>query len=565
MEIPIYFNHDWLSIMENKIKADGPWDKQEFFQLALEAAKSLLVPEFNSLACLAHLTHFTPYPHQIEAALKVITEMHGRAILADEVGLGKTIEAGLILKEYMVRGLVKKALILVPASLVLQWTKELNQKFSIPAVAQKKEYMWKQCDILVASLDTAKRPPNRDQVLEQEYDLVIVDEAHKLKNPKSKNYEFMLQVKKKYFLLLTATPIQNEIGELFHLVSLLRPGLLGESGTFADQFTQGKRRAKNNAQLQSLLKKVMIRTRRKDEGIALTKRHVYDFYLDLSPEEKSLYDGVTSFVKEYYRQEEGQMGGFSLITLQKEVCSSKEAAFFTLYNMFHKLPEHSLLKEKIGDLLEKIKAVRQHTKAKKMLELIQDINDKVIVFTAYRATQDYLQRVLHENGISSVPFRGGFGRNKKDWMTDLFQKQAQVLIATEAGGEGINLQFCNHIINYDLPWNPMRVEQRIGRVHRLGQTRDVHIYNLTTKGTVEAHILKLLYEKIDLFEMVIGELDDILARLNLTQTLEENLAEIIFQSESVREMEIKLENLSACIRSVKDNLQDHLTVEQKGG
>lgn len=563
MDIPILFKHDWLDVMEQKIKADGPWDQLEFFQLALKATKSLLVPDFNSLACLNHLNDFKPYPHQVEAALKVITEMHGRAILADEVGLGKTIEAGLILKEYMIRGLVKKALILVPASLVLQWTKELNQKFSIPAVAQRKEYMWKQCPILVASLDTAKRSPNREHVLEQEYDLVIVDEAHKLKNPRSKNYEFMLQVKKKYFLLLTATPIQNEIDELFHLVSLLRPGLLGESGTFSNRFVQGKRRTKNNAQLQALLNKVMIRTRRKDQGIVLTQRHVYDFYLDLSPEEKRLYEAVTAFVKEYYHEKQGQAGGFSLITLQKEVCSSKEAAFFTLYNMFHKLPEHSPLREKVGGLIEIIKEVREHTKAKKMLELIKEINDKVIVFTAYRATQDYLQHILHQNGISSVPFRGGFGRNKKDWMTDLFQKKAQVLIATEAGGEGINLQFCNHIINYDLPWNPMRMEQRIGRVHRLGQTRDVYIYNLTTKGTVEAHILQLLYEKIDLFEMVIGELDEILSRLNLAQSLEDNIAEIIFQSESEREMEIKLENLSACIRSLKDNLhqEDHLAAE----
>ncbi len=123
--------------------------------------------------------------------------------------------------------------------------------------------------------------------------------------------------------------------------------------------------------------------------------------------------------------------------------------------------------------------------------------------------------VLQQHGISSVPFRGGFKRGKKDWMKELFQNRAQVLIATEAGGEGINLQFCSHMINYDLPWNPMRLEQRIGRIHRLGQKNDVHIYNLATKHTVEEHILKLLYEKINLFERVIGELDEILTRINM--------------------------------------------------
>ncbi len=118
---------------------------------------------------------------------------------------------------------------------------------------------------------------------------------------------------------------------------------------------------------------------------------------------------------------------------------------------------------------------------------------------------------------SSVPFRGGFKRGKKDWMRELFQNHAQVFIATEAGGEGINLQFCHHIINFDLPWNPMRLEQRIGRVHRLGQENDVHIYNFAIKDTIEEHILKLLYEKIHLFERVVGELDEILTKLGLHQ------------------------------------------------
>ncbi|MDQ0337676.1 SNF2 family DNA or RNA helicase [Caldalkalibacillus uzonensis] len=565
MNIPIYFKHDWLPTLEQKIKDDGPWDKLDLFQLALQAEKSLMIPDFDSLACLDHLPNLTPYPHQIEAAKKVLTEMHGRAILADEVGLGKTIEAGLILKEYMVRGLVKKALILVPASLVIQWTKELTQKLAIPAVAQKKEYMWKQCDILVASIDTAKRPPHREHVLEQEYDMIIVDEAHKLKNPKSKNYEFMLQLKKKYCLLLTATPVQNEISELFHLVSLLRPGVLGDAPAFQKHYVKGKRQTKNNEQLQALLSKVMIRNMRKDGGVHFTKRFVHNIYLDLSPEEKTLYDAVTRFVREHYQQELGIANIFSLITLQKEVCSSKEATFLTLYNMFQKCGELSPLRQKIWELISLIKKIETHTKAQKMVELIKDIGDKVIVFTEYRATQDYLQRILYEHGITSVPFRGGFRRNKKDWMTELFEKRAQVLIATEAGGEGINLQFCNHIINYDLPWNPMRVEQRIGRVHRLGQKRDVYIYNLSTKGTIEAYILHLLYEKINLFEMVIGELDEIIDRLELNQSLEDNLTDIVLKSESTREMEIKLENLSHYIQSVQGRIKNQAQISAEQG
>ncbi|WP_202077975.1 DEAD/DEAH box helicase [Caldalkalibacillus salinus] len=545
--------------MQHKIKNDGPWDKQALFDLALQAEKSLMISDFDTLECLRHLPQLEPFPHQVEAAKKVITDMHGKAILADEVGLGKTIEAGLILKEYMVRGLVKKALILVPASLVIQWTRELTQKFAIPAMAQKKEYMWKQYDILVASMDTAKRPPHRDHVLEQDYDMIIVDEAHKLKNSKSKNYEFMNQLKKKYCLLLTATPVQNEIQELFNLVSLLRPGILGNTASFSKNYVKGKRESKNNEQLHALLEKVMIRNMRKDGDIAFTKRYVNNIQLDLSEPERKLYNAVTSFVREKYKQTNGASNAFSLITLQREICSSREATFLTLYQMYQKSAPDSPMRQKIWDLMSLIKAINTHSKAEKMMELIKQIDDKVIVFTGYRATQDYLQRVLYENGITSVPFRGGFKRNKKDWMTELFQQRAQVLIATEAGGEGINLQFCNHIINYDMPWNPMRVEQRIGRIHRLGQNRDVHIYNLSTKGTIEEYILFLLYEKINLFEMVIGELDEIIDKMKLKHSIEDSLTDIFLESDSNKEVEIKLENFTQYIQSIQEDVKQSKT------
>ena len=202
--------------------------------------------------------------------------------------------------------------------------------------------------------------------------------------------------------------------------------------------------------------------------------------------------------------------------------------------------------EVITELMQKVEQVTTNSKAEKALELIKNVDDKVIIFTEYRATQLYLQWYLQQNGISSVPFRGGFKRGKKDWMKQLFQNKIQVLIATEAGGEGINLQFCNHIINYDLPWNPMRLEQRIGRIHRLGQEKDVHIYNFATKNTVEEHILKLLYEKINLFERVIGQLDEILTRLEIGN-IEDHIKDILFHSKSDGEMRIKMENLTSII------------------
>src|SRR5699024_3976713 len=195
------------------------------------------------------------------------------------------------------------------------------------------------------------------------------------------------------------------------------------------------------------------------------------------------------------------------------ICSSREACYLSLQS----LAKDESKKEFVQPIIEKIAQLPHHAKAAKVVDLINQFHgEKVIIFTEYRASQHYLQWYLHQHGITSVPYRGGFKRGKKDWMRQLFKDHAQVLIATEAGGEGINLQFCNHLINYDLPWNPMRLEQRIGRIHRYGQEKNVHIYNFALRETIEEHIMNLLYEKINLFEQVIGNLDDILTELNIT-------------------------------------------------
>ncbi|OCA91089.1 ATP-dependent helicase [Bacillus sp. FJAT-27225] len=548
MSVKIEFDTSWQEDFLQRIDNDGPWGNWDLFKLAAGTSRYLAIPEFEGLQAPKYLPDLTILPHQLEAARQVVENMNGKAILADEVGLGKTIEAGLILKEYMIRGLVKKVLILVPASLVTQWAMELNSKFYIPAVTQKKSYVWEQCDIVVSSIDTAKRSPHRELVYKQDYDLVIIDEAHKLKNNKTKNYEFVQSLKKKFCLLLTATPIQNKIDEIFNLVSLLKPGHLGNESAFYDQYKKDSRSLNDDASLKELVNKVMIRNRRGDTGIEWTKRHVETMPIEFSETERTLYDAISSLRS---AGDWAQSSAFSVMTLQREACSSREAVYYTLKNMlFKKENPSSEYTAKIQELIEKVNQVERNSKAEKALELIQKINDKVIIFTEYRATQLYLQWYLQQHGISSVPFRGGFKRGKKDWMRELFEHRAQVLIATEAGGEGINLQFCSHIINFDLPWNPMRLEQRIGRIHRLGQEKDVRIYNLAVKDTMEEHVLKLLYEKINLFEKVIGELDDILVRLELGN-IEEHLADIFGHSATEGEMKIKMENLASMIEFAK--------------
>jgi SNF2 family DNA or RNA helicase len=544
----VQFDRTWHDTFLKHIQDDGPWANSELFSLAYLAEKERVIPTFHGLIAPGRLPQLKLHPHQVETARIVIEEMHGKAILADEVGLGKTIEAGLIIKEYMIRGLAKKVLILVPASLVLQWVSELNTKFYIPAVAQRKSYVWSQYDVVVSSIDTAKREPHCSIVMKQDYDLIIIDEAHKLKNHNTKNYQFVQTLKKKFCLLLTATPIQNRLNEIFYLCSLLKPGYLGSAESFAKNFKSGLRSVKNEEKLKALVNQVMVRNRREDTGLHWPKRIIKSFDIPFSHAEKIFYDSLTEL------RESSIVQPFSLLTLQREACSSREAAFVTLNKIYRSSASPDT--ERIWhQIFEKLNAISQNAKAEKTLELIQQINDKVIIFTEYRATQLYLQWFLKKNGISSVPFSGGFRRNKKDWMRMLFQNKVQVLVATEAGGEGINLQFASHLINYDLPWNPMRIEQRIGRIHRLGQENDVHIYNLATQGTVESHILNLLYNKIHLFEQVIGELDKILAHIDL-KDVDKQVQRIFEESESEGELKIKLDNLSSVINFEQNSLRE---------
>ena len=551
LPVPLHFQDDWVCELDNRLNNGGPWGDYPLFQLSLQAEEKNLITTFHEMQCLKHLPQLDPLPHQLDTAHKVLFEMSGRAILADEVGLGKTIEAGLILKEYFVRGLIKKVLILVPASLVLQWVRELNAKFGICAVAQKKAYSW-QAEVVVASIDTAKRPPHHELIMSYDYDMLIIDEAHKLKNKKTSTYQFIMKLRKKYCLLLTATPVQNNLSELYNLITLLKPGQLGQQQQFCNNFVVDKRVPKNETELKEQLSKIMIRNRRGEGLVKFTQRRVTNVNLALSTEEKTLYDEVTRFIKEQYTKAAGNMSSmFSLVTLQREVCSSRDAVFVTLVNLSKKLSPDCPTRGRIWDLIGHIKAIKENTKAEKTIQLIREMKEKVIVFTEYRATQEYLLNYFKQNGLTAVPYRGGMNRGKKDWMMDLFKQSVQVMIATEAGGEGINLQFCHHMINFDLPWNPMRVEQRIGRVHRLGQKNDVHIYNLSTKGTIEEHILTLLHEKINMFELVIGGLDVIVERLEKKESIEKSLYKILLESADEKDLASRMNTLGHCFNDVK--------------
>jgi len=538
--VMIIYNRDesFLPQLENALEHHQSLTNWQLFSLLYSYKKESAIKSFDQLQSLRYLRHITFLEHQVEAANKVINEMNGRAILADEVGLGKTIEAGLILKEYLFRRLVKRVLILVPSSLVNQWVQELYEKFYIQATVYRKNYRWDEYPIIVCSLDLAKRSPHREEILKIKYDLVIIDEAHRLKNQKTLNHTFVRSIKKKYCLLLTATPIQNDVLELFNLVSIIKPGLLGNYSHFKK--TYGKPTAKNKQHLHQLIQNVMVRNRRKDTILDDVKRNIETIWMDFSKEEQQAYDRLANTLQ--------KTATFAKLTYLKELCSSREACYLSLQK---REPDH--LQNEVEQVMEDIAALPHHTKANKLVEIIQQIgSEKVIVFTQYRATQYYLQWYLQQHNISAITFYGGLKRGRKEWITTLFKNHYQVLIATEAGGEGINLQFCSHMINYDLPWNPMHVEQRIGRIHRYGQKQHVTVYNFAIKNTLEEHVINLLYEKINVFERVIGELDDILERLNI-KSFDTEMRDIIQESNSVGEAKIKLNHLLHVIEDVTEN------------
>lgn len=533
------------------------WDSWEAFQIHVQGEEMTLSKGFEELLVLTHLQEhwrkngFLHYPHQIETVKKVISQLRGRAILADEVGLGKTIEAAMILKEYMLRGLVKRFLILTPASLCRQWEAELREKFEINSLIARRDFEWSQYNHLIASIDTAKKEDNRNEILKQYFDMVIVDEAHKLKSSNTQNFQFVNSIQKKYFLLLTATPLQNDLKELFNLITLIRPGQLGSYRNFKKNYVVDKRKTKNVNELKNLLGEVMIRNKH-GANIGFTKRNVQNIPIILSDLEREMYDRTTAFIRNCLTKRTNAMSALPLLTLQREICSSTFAAIITLYKLVNKVQIDESEQEEAVALLRLAQQIKDNAKMAVVEELVRKTPEKVIIFTEFLGTQSYIRTRLEQAGILTLAFDGHLSASKKEFTKYQFKEfpQYRALVCTESGGEGINLQFCNTMINYDLPWNPMRLEQRIGRIHRLGQERDVFIYNLSIKDTVEEHLLKLLDEKVKLFHSVIGESDRVIGKLCSGKSLESRIMELVFKSETHEQLSQNFEQLGAEIETL---------------
>lgn len=544
----ILYNGSNLNILRKLVKNEySPFKETSLIHSGEEFTAGMCS---KSLLSLATCFGVSTYEHQVQTARTVIEKMNGRALLADEVGLGKTIEAGLILKEYLLRGMARKVLILTPASLITQWQQELKTKFDLSFKNHLEIESWDESDLVISSLDTAKSMKNQKLVQGIKYDLLIVDEAHKLKNKKTKNWKFVNSINAKYLLMLTATPIQNDLIELFNLISILRPGYLSTVQRFKEEFLaeRDKRMPKNSTKLKEVLSDIMIRHRRNDTFIKFPQRFVHTHSIELNENEAILYRELTDFIRKRYftlptHKNPRGINRLTLILLQKLMGSSTHA----LANALRKMLKSNFYKDEfdqsLNRLLDLANNVKISKKAEVLLKILKSANDKVIIFTQFRGTQDYLLELLKKENYSVAVFNGQLSQTEKDACIESFRGEKQILLSTESGGEGRNLQFCKFLVNYDLPWNPMRIEQRIGRIHRLGQTEDVHIINLSAKDTIESYVLELLDKKINLFRLIIGELEMILGNMNSKRTLEQIIIDIVTLSSSQDAMKKKFKTL----------------------
>ena len=444
--------------------------------------------------------------YQMRTALRVLGPLRGRALLSDEVGLGKTIEAGLALKEWLTRGMVKRFLVLTVPSLVDQWEEELSDKFNLAtattnhaAFRSDAEKFWRENSGIIASLHTVKQPAHLEIARGIPWDLVIVDEAHYLRNRESQAWQAVNALPRRFLLLLTATPVQNSLEELYNLVTLLQPGQLPSPKEFRARFMDPKRPRQPRApeELRRLLGQVMIRNTRANAGIALPPRRAETALFEPEPAEREFWEKWEAELRaELAALPPGQQTLWGRLLLQ--AAGSSPAAWRAALEKFPNRVRAAAWREHAP-------LAGSWKKKCKLLPPLAGGEGGVVVFTQFLGTQAALAESLRAADVETFVIHGGTPAAERQPITELFQKRGGALLLTHSGTEGRNLQFCHRLVNFDLPWNPMEIEQRIGRLHRLGQQHPVRIYNLVQRGTLQEHLLQILQEKLNLFELVVGE------------------------------------------------------------
>lgn len=500
--------------------------------------------------------------HQLDAAHRALFQMGGGALFADEVGLGKTIEVGMVLKETDFRETHDSFLILTPAQLAPQWQEELQNKFGLDFVCNYDEEFagFDAHDKVVASIDTAKTSSHMDIVTSRRWDVLVVDEAHYLRNADTQRYELIQELDYGNAYFATATPIQNDITDLYNIINLVRPGLLGSASEFKrHHLVDGDpTQIRNEQDLKSKLDRVMIRNQREETDIDFTNRNVRTNSFTPSDAEMALYNQVTEFVKSNYSKQQAKH--LVMLLLQKEVVSSPEAVRSTVDGWVNG-DGRRVTKRERDELKEIQKAadkIETTTKQKRLQQIINTVKERMevprlVVFTQFRATQDEIEAGARATGLPVHVVNGDLSSTRKAAKVTEFEEEGGVMVATDSISEGRNMQFCNILVNYDLPWNPMKVEQRIGRVDRIGQEREVQVYNLALEGTIENKVLDKLYGKIDLFSQSIGGLREILSRKEQSGSdFEREIFENLRKADDEVELENNFEEMAVDLEDNKD-------------
>jgi superfamily II DNA or RNA helicase len=516
--------------------------------------------------------------HQVESTHRIVNALNQRFMIADEVGLGKTIEAGLVIKELIFRYKYRRILIVCPASLLIQWQNEMEEKFAERfevidrriIMKRRREAgpdanVWDTFDKAICSIDFVKSVPVLKELEDTKWDAVIIDEAHRLRRDAQTSTQAytvgeVLSARTKAFLLLTATPFRGKLEELYYLVRLADRNLLGPIQSFQHDYCGPDA---DLSRLKEKLSQVVIRRTKRDIG-GFVSRHARTIRFELYDEERELYDATTRYVAEEFNramQSENRAVGFVMTVFQKLLDSSSYALLSALRNRHTNLtaqldkadadviradaaevdmdeidPEyfevedmdellsssarktrHELREEilTIEHLVKLGESVQRNKKGEKLIEMISTLKrggkKKFLIFTQFRTTQDYLLELLKDYRVAV--FNGSMDKDAKEDAITSFKNESEILICTEAGGEGRNMQFCSILFNYDLPWSPLKIEQRIGRIHRFGQEEDVCIYNFSTKDTVAERVLDVLTQKLMLFEESIGTPDIMLGQI----------------------------------------------------
>lgn len=534
------FSDDDLNLFEKLEQRN--FESKKISDLRFEIEEMTRDSDINELVSYETIKKNLNYhlDYQKEGALKIIRDLNCTGLLADEVGLGKTITAGIVLKECVTRGFVKNVLILVPPSLVNQWVAELKEKFELDFKIVENENSW-EGDFLIASIDRVKifdkNKGNFKHSAAHEipWDLLIVDEAHKLKSRGTIRWRFVDKIQKKRFLILTATPFQNDLIELYNLLNLLKRGHLGTVKEFKKKFLNrgNKRHPLNPKDLRKKLEEVMIRRRRNQTGINYKKRIPKIISVELTEKEKEIYKATCDLLETQYFSASGNSinGRLIIFAILPKITSSSRSAIESLKRIVDDEKYHESTKEIALKILEDYSSLGTDSKMKTLIRLIEDIKrqepyDKILIYTRHPTTLHYIIESLKHLNLKILPFAGGLNREEKSEMVKQFKEDADILISTDTGAEGLNFQFCRNLINYDLPWNPMSVEQRIGRLDRIGQERDMNIYSFATKGTMEEHVVDLIINKMCCVGLVIGELPIILFNLGLDSETNLGIAKI---------------------------------------